>query len=697
MELTSDARSLTFLVEELQRLDALLRAQIQRLQREGRTNELGGLYVSEREFQTLVDTPFGHSPFSPLSESVSNLRPSRWAHLVQTFALTPLEAGVLLLCLLPEIDLRYERIFAYLQDDVTRKRPSIDLVLKLFFPDLPQRLRHRKVFSPNAPLLKYELVMLNPAEAAVPSLLNYSVRVSTRVCDYLLTEDTKPVLPDGLTLDESQPVELDLFDASTQKLLSRVEALSPEALPWLIISGLDRWLSRAAARHVADQLGVSLLCLQPDTIADVDQSGPTLVRQAVREALLQSALLYVDLGHIRGVDLWLDELDALCPRTLPLVIYTADKQWIGQLGSERATCHLRIGQPTFDQRVSLWEMALGEKVSLEEIRAVAGAYRLNGEQIEQAARIARELAWQRGQDMEPLRIDDLANASRLVSRGELGQLARRIEPRHAWCDLVLPQDRLNHLQELCSQYRYRHHVYDMWGFGSKMSRGRGLSALFAGPSGTGKTLAAEVIAEDLNLDLYQIDLSGVVSKYVGETEKNLERIFALARDSNAILLFDEADALFGKRSETKDAHDRYANIEISYLLQKIEAYEGLVILTSNLRQNLDEAFLRRLHFCIEFPFPDTQARAEIWRRTVPRDCPLAEDVDFQWLAEQFRLSGGNIHNALLNAAFLAARENGIIHLRHILQAIRREFQKLGKLVDEERFRPRNRVQLTGHA
>jgi len=228
-------------------------------------------------------------------------------------------------------------------------------------------------------------------------------------------------------------------------------------------------------------------------------------------------------------------------------------------------------------------------------------------------------------------------------------------------------------------------VYGAWGFGHQSPRGQGLSALFAGPSGTGKTMAAEVIANDLALDLYKIDLSGVVSKYIGETEKNLDRIFDLARDSNAILLFDEADALFGKRSETKDAHDRYANIEISYLLQKVEEYDGVVILTSNLRQNLDDAFLRRLQFCIEFPFPDERSRRLIWERTVPEQLPFAEDVDLRFLAERFRLSGGSIRNALVNAAFLAARDGEAVAMRHLLWGIRREFQKLGKLIDEDEF------------
>jgi SpoVK/Ycf46/Vps4 family AAA+-type ATPase len=233
--------------------------------------------------------------------------------------------------------------------------------------------------------------------------------------------------------------------------------------------------------------------------------------------------------------------------------------------------------------------------------------------------------------------------------------------------------------------RYRPLVLGEWGFDHKLSLGKGLNVLFAGPSGTGKTMAAEVIAGALGLDLYKIDLSTVVSKYIGETEKNLERIFGAARNSNAILFFDEADALFGKRSEVRDAHDRYANVEISYLLQKMEEYDGLVVLTSNLNKNMDEAFVRRMHFTIEFPYPDEEARRHIWQIAFPAEAPLLPDINFGLLAERYRLTGGNIRNIALTAAFLAARDGGHIGMDHLLWATRREFQKMGRLADEHEF------------
>jgi SpoVK/Ycf46/Vps4 family AAA+-type ATPase len=283
-------------------------------------------------------------------------------------------------------------------------------------------------------------------------------------------------------------------------------------------------------------------------------------------------------------------------------------------------------------------------------------------------------------------LEDLFVAARAQSGGEeLTALSRKIQPRYTWSDLVLPSDQMAQIRSICQQVKYQHIVYGQWGFGRKLSLGKGLNALFSGPPGTGKTMTAEVIANELGLDLYKIDLSQVVSKYIGETEKSLNRIFTSAEQTNAILFFDEADALFGKRSEVKDAHDRYANIEIAYLLQKMEEYEGITILTTNLVQNLDEAFTRRIRFIIEFPFPDVENRLEIWRHAFPKETPVSSDVNFAAIAQQFKLAGGNIRNIALSAAFLAAEAGQSVNMAHLLQATRREFQKMGRLINEEEF------------
>ena len=243
------------------------------------------------------------------------------------------------------------------------------------------------------------------------------------------------------------------------------------------------------------------------------------------------------------------------------------------------------------------------------------------------------------------------------------------------------------LREITDYVKYRHIVFGEWNFEQKVSLGRGLNVLFSGPSGTGKTMAADIMSGELKLDLYKIDLSAVVSKYIGETEKNLDRIFKEAQDSNAILFFDEADAIFGKRSEVRDSHDRYANIEIAYLLQKMEEYDGIVILATNLRKNLDEAFARRMHFSVEFPLPEESDRYRIWQRVFPKEAPLSKDADLQFMARQFKVTGGNIKNIALGAAFLAAADGRVINTEHLIRTTKREYQKIGRLCTEADFGP----------
>jgi SpoVK/Ycf46/Vps4 family AAA+-type ATPase len=266
------------------------------------------------------------------------------------------------------------------------------------------------------------------------------------------------------------------------------------------------------------------------------------------------------------------------------------------------------------------------------------------------------------------------------ARQHLDDLAQRIESAATWDDLVLPPPQLQTLREIATHVRRRAKVYESWGFAAKCARGLGISALFAGASGTGKTMAAEVLANELRLDLYRIDLSQVVSKYIGETEKNLRRVFDAAEEGGAVLLFDEADALFGKRSEVKDSHDRYANIEVSYLLQRMEAYRGLAILTTNMKNALDQAFLRRIRFIVQFPFPDQAQRAEIWRRIFPPTTPT-DGLDVNKLA-RLNVAGGNIRNIALNAAFLAADEGASVRMVHLLRAARSEYAKLEKPLTE---------------
>jgi SpoVK/Ycf46/Vps4 family AAA+-type ATPase len=338
-------------------------------------------------------------------------------------------------------------------------------------------------------------------------------------------------------------------------------------------------------------------------------------------------------------------------------------------------------------RQAAWERALadlGPPVDLAWAGPLANQFRLTPGQIHDAAAWAAHTCAMRG-ELQDMTLADLYAGCRSQSNHKLAELAQHIAPRYGWEDIVLPEDKLIQLREICSHVTHRYRVFGDWGFDRKLSHGKGLSVLFAGPSGTGKTMAAEIMAQALQVDLYKIDLSGVISKYIGETEKNLAKIFQEAESSNAILFFDEADAVFGKRTKISDAHDRYANIETSYLLQKIEEYEGVVILATNLRENMDDAFTRRMRFIVEFPFPDAASRQEIWQRHFPNEAPVMADLDYAWLAKQFQITGGNIKNIVLNAAFFAAEDGGAIGLEHVLCGARREFEKIGKLWHDVRF------------
>ncbi len=340
--------------------------------------------------------------------------------------------------------------------------------------------------------------------------------------------------------------------------------------------------------------------------------------------------------------------------------------------------------PSYQQRRNFLNAALAELPSAEVLdgTALSGRFILTTRQMTDMVASALDHAAQAGR---LLTNEDLFTAAREHSSPRLSTFARKLSARYDWEDLVLPEDQVARLRELLLTVRGRPQVLDEWGYGRKLAPSYGVSALFAGPPGTGKTMAAEVLARTLGLDVYKIDLSGMISKYIGETEKNLERIFTEAENSNAILFFDEADAVFGKRSEVKDAHDRYANIETSYLLQRMEAYDGVTILATNLRANLDEAFTRRLHSVVDFPFPDAEQRLRIWQALFPANTPCADDVDLASLARRYKISGGSIRNVIVAAAYYAVADDGIVSMANLLHATRRELQKLGRLTDEKDF------------
>lgn len=615
---------------------------------------------------------------------------TRLAYLGDMFGLTQFELDALLVCLAPEIDLRYERLYAYLQDDVAKKRPAVDLVLRLLRSDGNGAIAGRDALSPGGRLLSKGLLTLaDPSSASWP-LLARPLRPDERVTSYLLGSDAidgRIVAYSKLVHPAQEPAAAgDAPDHIVQGLARLLAA--DLSCPVAYVHGASAPVRRGLVTAAATIAGRRVVLVDVPRLAELDAAASGL-NLAAREALLQQAVLCLD-----SVDELLHEgtgersaqpaLRALLTDAATPVVMLGAARW--EPGAWLAGLEaVRVELPAADdgQRLRMWQRHLDGKLPAAEVEELAGRYRLDEQAVRAVAGSARLQAAWHGESH--LRGQDARAAARAIAAPPLAGLARRVEPRYGWDDLVLTADRRVQLREICERARHQGVVMDRWGFARKHARRRGLTALFAGESGTGKTMAAEIIAGDLNLELYRIDVAAVVSKYIGETEKNLERIFQSAEQGDAVLLFDEADALFGKRSEVRDAHDRYANVEIAYLLQRLESYDGPAILTTNLRGNLDEAFVRRLDFAVEFPLPDESERLAIWRRALPSEAPLEEDVDLAFLAGKFRLAGGHIRNIALAAGFLAAPEGGPIGMRHLVRATRREYQKLGKLVAEADF------------
>lgn len=720
------------LLAEIARIDLLIQMQLARARRANAAdNAFQGLVITEQEIDALLASPFGlpawalaAEPWRPeqVEAALANMAASisqrkvasaqqgrvlRLERIAELFGLTPFDVDVLLISLAPEIDLRYQRLYAYLQDDVTRRHPSVDLALNLLSPTLVAKLDARQRFSPTAPLRKHRLLHLfeDPAQPP-PPLLGMYLKVDERITEYLLGADSMDERLQSFcdVITPQARLEEVLLPEQTKRNLVRLirENLTDRRGLTLHFQGPPGVGKQTTAEALCREMGLNLLVVKSGQLLAAEEVRSVDAVQLVgREALLQGAALY-----------WQD-WDELLPATIgaengrgrsgeltarlvslnshsPLIFLAGTALW-EPVSHELGTSFVRVefALPSYNERLHLWRRALnGSAPPAEEfeIAALAGKFRLSGGQIRDAVATARNLARWRNPDGGRVTSADLHAASRTHSNQNLSSLARKITPHYTWDDIILPEDRLEMLHEICNQVKHRARVYDEWGFSRKLALGKGLNVLFSGSSGTGKTMAAEVIANELGLDLYKIDLSTVISKYIGETEKNLARIFAEAETSNAILFFDEADTLFGKRSEVRDSHDRYANIEIGYLLQRMEEYEGVVILATNLQKNMDDAFVRRMHFSISFPFPDAAHRLRIWEKAWPLEAPRSADLDLDSLARRFELAGGNIKNVALAAAFLAADDGQVISMSHLARATRREFQKMGKLISESDFR-----------
>jgi hypothetical protein len=672
-----------------------------------------GLYLSDDVIDHLLSEPGAVADRVPVDDCRLN-------QLSVDFGLSELDVELLLVALAPDVDSRFERFYGYLNDDVTRRRASIGLALELCAAS-PADAAARGRLAPGAPLLDGGLVTVEDPDRP---FLTRALRVPDRVVAHLLGDDRPDAELRGvLAVDRAYPVG----DARRlgQALSTGLRLVYLREVP----GGAGRALATGAlarAGRLPLLLDLSRLAEDSDPVAPVEAIG--------REIRLRRA------GLVAG------PVDALGDRAGPVVRALADLPvlvlLVGRIGWDPAwstAVPLILDVPLADRRdrAALWRSELADAGAAEAGAAEAGAaeagvaeagvagagvagagvagaggdagsdgglgagpgvgldpgldpavvtapYLLAPDQIARASESARVQAAYEGARLSAAHVRQGARAQNAAS---LERLARRIVPAVGWDDLVLPSSTVDQIRELAARARHRDQVLSDWRMRPGGGRGRGITALFAGDSGTGKTMSAEVIAGELGLDLYAINLATVVDKYVGETEKNLDRLFTEAAGVNGVLLFDEADAIFGKRSEVRDAHDRYANIESAFLLQRMESFDGLAVLATNLRANLDEAFTRRLDAVVDFPVPDSRLRRALWERCLGGRLPRADDLDLDFCASAFQLSGGNIRSATLTAAYLAADAGRPVRMADLIRAVQREYRKLGRLCLESEFGP----------
>lgn len=702
IEKKSVVRELNDLLPALQQLDHLLEKAVASAPvAEG--DPYRGLYIDREGVDRALTREPATSPFETEPETVlqefeeitRHSAPLTW--LKETFCLSVAEVVLILIALAPEIDLRYERIYAYLQDDVTRRYPTVELALNLLGSSVSTKLANRNYFATAAPLIEQRLLWLVPDPNHVhPPLLSHYLKVDEQLIRMLLGQaglDSRLKPFSQLVIATTSLDHVLLAVETKQALLQLTEQAWQTQQPLVFyFHGPQGVGKQKTAAAIAAHLGIPLLTTHLVMAANLNLELEPTLNLLLREAQYQSALLYIQhfdqlLSQVQpGVQ---SLLMTLLINHAGIVVLAGNQPRLSALPATDRVLDIQFPMPDFSQRRQYWQMHLLEAgIDLESssLDALSDRFRLTAAQMDSAIALAKNrLRWssamqaaQPSQSNHAPSLVDLFSAARQQSSQTLSDLANKINLKYTWDDIILPADQLTQLREICNQVKHRQIVYGQWGFERKLSLGKGVNVLFSGPPGTGKTMASDVIANELQLDLYKIDLSQVVSKYIGETEKNLDRIFTAAQTANAILFFDEADALFGKRSEVKDAHDRYANIEVGYLLQKMEEYEGLAILATNLRQNLDDAFVRRLHFVVDFPFPDEAHRRRIWEVLFPQEAPVHEEVDFDRLSSEIKLAGGNLKNIALSAAFYAAEEHGMIQMRHLLQASQREHQKLGQ-------------------
>jgi hypothetical protein len=568
--------------------------------------------------------------------------------LVELFGLSKFERALLLTCAAVELDASFAEDWGI---------PTFGTALD----KLPHA--HWSALAPSAPLRHWRLLELDEDRLTAAPL-----RIDERILHYLLGLHYLDGRLEGV-VDPWVGV-VDQLPSSHEAVAAAVTATwqcSASEPPLIALLGPDTAAKPAIAASACERLGLGLCTLSARAIPELHVERETLRRLWTREAMMTGSGLLLDCYDTVADGDQAPIVSLLEQLAVPTMISSVEPLRL----LKRRALRFSVERPTMAEQRASWELALGGEAA-----AMNGMLDELVEQFDLGLHTIEAAALQATSDGRGPAADRIWAACRAQARPRLDDLAERVESRAGWDDLVLPELQRELLRAIAAHVGHRVHVHERWGFAAKSRRGLAISTLFVGGSGTGKTMAAEVLAGELRLDLYRVDLSAVVSKYIGETEKNLRRVFDAAQEGGVILLFDEADALFGKRTEVKDSHDRHANIEVSYLLQRMESYRGLAILTTNFRSALDEAFLRRLRFVVEFPFPDAAQREEIWRRVFPPQTPTA-GLDMSRLA-RLNIPGGNVRNIALNAAFFAAEARSEVGMSHVLRAARNEYVKLGK-------------------
>ncbi len=636
-------------------------------------------YITREEIDTLLED---ENTEESKKESLPGLD-----MIATLFQLSEKEKYTLLIMMAAEINVKYERIYAYLQNDLNKKYPTLSLLTLLLCEEEEEKrefITHLSSYSPLRIFHLINFIELNDGTALLQQPIGIEVSVRNFLLgDYFLDRRLEPYcrLSTGKTAQVNTQEVTDL-----KKIIKEGEKKEKRfAIHLYGHSGLKKL---AFASETASVFDYGLLIVDTQLALSFFDSFNDLIVILYREAILSGSLLYFDkfdtfFEHEQSV-LNTSLLFSGVERFSWLTFFASQKEW-KPISFPKSHLFLTFSfiTPLYPESITLWERYLkgiDQVLATEVSPMLAQRFAFDEDEIEEVVRILKTYRFS-GKMIDVKAV--YAACRQRVSTG-LETLAQPIQSSNQLDDIVLPKEQKRQLSTVVSHYANQFNVFEEWGF-KKYFQSQGIGVLFAGPSGTGKTMAASILANEMGLDLYRIELSQVVSKYIGETEKNLSRIFEAAEGSGVILFFDEADAIFGKRSETKDSHDRYANIEVSYLLQKIEEYNGLVILASNFKQNIDEAFIRRMRFIINFPFPDKEMREKIWQKVFPKNTPIEKDIDFSLLAQNFALSGANIRNIALFSAFFAAEQEEKIQMKQIIDALKIELTKIGKTFKSKDF------------